>query len=91
MYGCVLLYSHMKTTLNLDDELLRRAKQRAAARGTTLTALVEAGLRAALADPPRAQPAVLNFPTFRGETPPVVDPADRAALYDVMGVREPLA
>jgi len=44
----------MKTTLNLDDELLGRAKRRAAARGTTLTALVEEGLRAALVEPPRA-------------------------------------
>ncbi|MDQ3710158.1 MAG: type II toxin-antitoxin system VapB family antitoxin [Actinomycetota bacterium] len=53
----------MKTTLNLDDELLRRAKRRAAARGTTLTALVEEGLRAALVEPPRWQPAELKFPT----------------------------
>lgn len=74
----------MKTTLNLDDELLGRAKRRAAARGTTLTALVEEGLRAALVEPPRRQPAELKFPTFRGEGPPAVDPAGRAALYDLM-------
>jgi plasmid stability protein len=81
----------MKTTLNLDDELLRRAKQRAAARGTTLTALVEAGLRAALAEPPRRRPVNLVFPTFRGEGLPAVDPADRASLYDLMDGREPRA
>ncbi|CAN5747287.1 hypothetical protein BH24ACT14_BH24ACT14_18090 [soil metagenome] len=47
----------MKTTLNLDDELLRRAKLRAAAKGTTLTALVEEGLRTVLVEPSRRQPA----------------------------------
>ncbi|MBA3373605.1 MAG: type II toxin-antitoxin system VapB family antitoxin [Euzebyaceae bacterium] len=79
----------MKTTLNLDDELLRRAKLRAAAKGTTLTALVEEGLRTVLVEPSRRQPAELNFPIFRGEGPTAVDPADRAALYDLMEDRGP--
>ena len=35
----------MRTTVRLDDELLRRAKIHAAEQGTTLTALIEAGLR----------------------------------------------
>jgi len=38
----------MRTTVRLDDDLLRRAKIRAAAQGTTLTALIEAGLEAVL-------------------------------------------
>jgi hypothetical protein len=48
----------MRTTLNLDDDLARRAKQSAAERGTTLTALVEAGLRRELqahGRPPRSK------------------------------------
>lgn len=74
----------MKTTLNLDDELLRRGKRLAAERGTTLTALVEAALRAELAGPARRPPFVLHLPTERGDRPPPVDPADRDALYDLM-------
>lgn len=73
----------MKTTLNLDEELLRRAKQRAAARGTTLTAVVEDALRATLNASPR-QDFRLRFPTVAGTRPPAVDPADRDALHDRM-------
>ncbi len=40
---------HVKTTIEVGDELLRRAKQTAAAEGTTLEALIEAGLRHELA------------------------------------------
>ena len=39
------MVSHMKTTLNLDDELMRAAKRRAIQEETTLTALVESALR----------------------------------------------
>ena len=35
----------MRTTLNIDDELMKEAKIAAIKRGTTLTALVEEGLR----------------------------------------------
>jgi hypothetical protein len=40
--------SHRKTTLNLRDDLLRRAKDRARRERTTLRALVEEGLRLVL-------------------------------------------
>ncbi len=40
----------MKTTLNIDDTLMRRLREEAARRRTTMTALVEAGLRMVLAD-----------------------------------------
>jgi len=39
----------MRTTLNLDDSLLKAAKIAAVRRGTTLTALVEEGLREVIA------------------------------------------
>ena len=35
----------MQTTLSVDDELLRRAKEEASRQGTTLSAIVEAALR----------------------------------------------
>jgi plasmid stability protein len=38
----------MRTTLNLDDELIKAAKIEAVRRGVSLTAMVEEGLRQAL-------------------------------------------
>lgn len=43
---------HMRTTVHLPDELLVRAKRKAAAEGRTLTSLIEEGLRAVVADRP---------------------------------------
>lgn len=73
----------MKTTLNLDDELLRRAKRRAQQRGATLTSVVEDGLRAVLAE--ASTPAYrLQLPVVEGTAPPAADPADRDALYAIL-------
>ena len=36
---------HMKTTLNIDDSVMKRLREEAAMRGTTMSALVEEGLR----------------------------------------------
>ena len=36
--------AHMKTTLNIDDSVMQRLREAAARRGTTMSALVEAGL-----------------------------------------------
>jgi hypothetical protein len=73
-----------KTTLNLDTELLREAKKRAAEEGTTLTEIVERALRDALDEPAPREPYVFDFPTVDGGGPPLVDVADRDALYDLM-------
>jgi Bacterial antitoxin of type II TA system, VapB len=84
------MLGRMKTTLNLDDELLSQAKQEAHRRGKTLTAFLTEALQAALTEP--AGPAVrfkLRLPTIRGDGPPFVDPADRAALFDVLDGRTP--
>ena len=75
----------MKATLNIDDSVMRR-REEAARRGTTMSALVKAGLRRVLAAPAVAvkPPAsLLPLPTwnsggFR------VDIADRDALYRAM-------
>jgi hypothetical protein len=82
--------SHMavKTTLNLDERLLARAKALALREGTTLTAIVEQSLRARLA--PRAKtakigkPGQFDLPTVKGTAAPNVDVADRDALFDVL-------
>lgn len=41
--------THMKTTIEISDTLLRRAKKLATKRGTTLKAVIEDALRAELA------------------------------------------
>jgi len=43
-----------RTTVRLPTELLRRAKRKAAAEGRTLTALIEDGLRLAVAEKPKS-------------------------------------
>lgn len=85
MYGSVIWLSHMKTTLNLDDRLLERAKRSAAREDKTLTAFVEEALRARLAERPAARGEFrLVLPTVRGVCPPAVDIADRNALLDFL-------
>ena len=78
----------MKTTLNLDDELLREAKKRAAERGITLKRVVEDALRDALAEPEPDGSYAFRFPAIDGGGPPLVDVADRDALYDLMEGRD---
>jgi hypothetical protein len=71
----------MKTTLNLDDHLLRAAKKAAAERGVTLTSIVEDALRAALIESPARTTARFRMPVVKGRRVPAVDVADRDALY----------
>ncbi len=40
----------MRTSVHIPDDLLKRAKQKAAAEGRTLTSLIEEGLRTVLSD-----------------------------------------
>ena len=75
----------MKTTLNLNDQVLRKAKGRAARDGITLTRFVEDALRARLAAArDRKAPFRLRLKTVTGDGPPNVDICDRDALYDVI-------
>lgn len=76
----------MRTTIRLEDALLRRAKAAAAASGRSLNQLIEDAVRAALA--PRAagqRVAAVALPTYKGRgLQPSVDLDDSAALLDVM-------
>ena len=82
----------MRTTVRLDDDLLRQAKALAARTGRTLTAVIEDGLREALGRHRRRQerPPVA-LPTFRGKgLRPGVDVDDTAGLLDILdGGRDP--
>jgi hypothetical protein len=73
----------MKTTLVIDDQIMRRIKAEAARRGTTISELVEAALRRFLM-PPTDKPAALPpLPVFHGGAP-LVDLDDREALYEIL-------
>jgi len=77
----------MRTTVRLDDDLLRRTKALAAQTGRTLTAVIEDALREAIARQrrrrARPRPAL---PTFKGRgVRPGVDLDDSAGLLDTMG------
>jgi hypothetical protein len=74
---------HMKTTLVIDDGVMRRLKEEAARRRTTISDLVEAALRALLDRRPDRGEAVPPLPAFdlgRAQ----VDISDREALYHAM-------
>jgi hypothetical protein len=77
----------MRTTIRLRDDLLRRAKKRAAEEGRTLTSLVEEGVAAILAKPERRRRHPVRLPVSRasGGVQPGVDlnhSADLEALMD---------
>lgn len=74
----------MRTTLNLPDALVEAAKQRAADRGTTLTSLIEEGLRRVLAESPTPAPHEVTVFQADGEVRMLIDPADKAALAQVL-------
>lgn len=74
----------MRTTIDIADELMRRAKKKAADDGVPLRNVVEAALRRYLSDRPTATGYKLRWTTERGELMPGVDLDDRDSLFDVM-------
>lgn len=72
----------MKTTLNIDETVMRRLKREAARQDRTMSELVETALRLFLQRTPK-QDALPPLPAFDsgGE---LVDIADRDALYQAM-------
>ena len=78
---------HMRTTVRLNENLLRLVKREAQKRGRTLTSMIEQGLRLVLAAsrtrPVRAR-AKLPVSRAGGGTLPGVDLNDSAALLDTM-------
>jgi hypothetical protein len=79
MLGC------MRTTVRLDDGLLREAKAEASRQGKTVTALIERGLRLVLANSRgRRRRARVTLPVSRatGGTRAGVDLDDSSAVLD---------
>ena len=77
----------MKTTLNIDDTVMQRLREEAARRGTTMSALVEAGLRRILDEcsesPPTSIRLLPPLPTRRSGGL-LVDISNREELYRVL-------
>ena len=78
----------MRTTINLNDELLRSAKRRAATEGTTLRAVVERALRSYLEGGVRKSGYRLHWRPERGRLRSGVRLEDRDALLDLMEGRD---
>jgi hypothetical protein len=76
----------MRTTLHIDDQLMRAAKKAAAESGRTLTSVIEDALRRALAGGDRpSKPRPSKLPVFHMGAPlPGVDLDNTAALIELM-------
>jgi len=75
-----------RTTVRLPEELVRRAKRKAAAEGRTLTSLIEDGLRLVTADKKTTQPAKRIMPrvsTAKGGLLPGVDLDKYSVIQEV--------
>jgi hypothetical protein len=74
----------VKTTLDLSDEQLRRAKRRAADEAIPLRDVVEAALRQSLSGKPRGSTDRVDWTPEEGELLPGVDLDDRNSLFGRM-------
>jgi hypothetical protein len=86
------MFCCMRTTVRLDDSLLRDAKALAARQGRTLTSLIEDGLREQLArTSPGSERRPVTLPTFEGGgLRPGVDLDDNAAVREALDEGVPL-
>jgi plasmid stability protein len=75
-----------RTTLDIDDGLLRELKKKAASQGRTLQAVVNEYLKRAAAAP-AGPPYRLQLEGWRAELRPGVDLFDRDQLFDLMDGR----
>jgi hypothetical protein len=76
----------MRTTVRLSDDLLRRARKKAAEQGRTLTSLLEEGLKSVLAESKPAKRTRVRLPVSKatGGTLPGVDLNRSGDLEDRM-------
>jgi len=86
------MLKHMRTTINLPDDLILRAKKAALDTGTTLTEIIANALREALVKR-RSKKARREFKVITsgsGGLLPGVDLDDTSALLDIMdGLNDP--
>ena len=76
---------HVRTTIDINEELLRAVKAHAAGERKTLKVTIEQALREFLADPPHTVADAPPLPVFRGQgVQPGVDLTDNASLEAIM-------
>ena len=79
------ILSHMRTTIDINEELLRAVKAHAACERKTLKVTIEQALREFLAGPAHAVADAPPIPVFRGQgVQPGVDLTDNASLEAIM-------
>ena len=88
IYAFNCMFSCMRTTLEISDELFREAKRRAADERIPLREVVEAALRRYLSGKPRAGKFKLRWRVEKGRLQPGVNLDDRDSLLDLMGGRK---
>jgi len=75
----------MRTTLNIDDDLMRTVKKHAAETDRTISAIIETALRYLIEQERRTdRPYRLSWKTVHGGLQAGVDITDRYALIDHM-------
>ena len=72
----------MRTTLNIDDTVMKELRREALRQGRTMSELVETALRLLLRSPRRREP-LPPLPSYHSGGA-LVDVADREALYQAM-------
>lgn len=77
----------MRTTLTIDDDLLKQLKASAARQKKAMGSLINDLLRHALADQSRRPPYKLELEGWEAEAQPGVDLLDRDKLFDLMNGR----
>jgi plasmid stability protein len=76
-----------RTTLTLDENILKQLKRDAAHQGTTVAALVNDILRHALVSKKRGEAFKLDLEGWDAQPQPGVDILDRDKLFDLMNGR----
>jgi hypothetical protein len=77
----------MKTTVEIEDKLLKQAKRAAVDRNCTLRELIERGLRRELAAGGQPKPPI-QWVTASGPWPEGLDLRSREAMYEWIGRRD---
>ncbi len=82
-----MYHDRMKTTLDINDQLLANAKALAARQRTSLTRLIEEGLQLRLRAQETPQRGKPRLPVFRGRGGLVsgVDPLRNKAMLEALG------
>lgn len=76
---------HMRTTIRIDDDLLRQTRLHATQTGRTVRQVVEYALRAALAGRSESPQDIAPLPSYGGSgVLPGVDPSNATVLRDVL-------